>query len=80
MCLLLCPAPSCTLGAANSCNCLRPGAPVSFTMNCDGTNCQCTKAGSPQGGAFGQATIAPDPCSSIAQAAYVMDKYCGVCL
>jgi hypothetical protein len=48
-------------------------------MDCDGTNCQCGKGGLASGAPFTQASIAPDPCSSISQAAYVMDKYCGKC-
>jgi hypothetical protein len=28
---------------------------------------------------FNQTTIAPEPCSSTAQAAYIMNKYCGGC-
>lgn len=72
-----CPAASCTIGGAGGCICTRPGATPAYTMDCDGTSCQCTKGGASLGAPFAQAP--ESACASTAQAAFVMNTKCGLC-
>lgn len=72
-----CPPPSCTIGGTGGCICTRPGSTPAYALDCDGTTCQCTKGGASLGAPFSQA--AESACSSVAQAAFVMDKNCGAC-
>lgn len=73
-----CPAPSCAIGGGGGCICTRPGASPAYTMDCDGTSCQCTEGGASVGAPFAQAP--ESACASVGQAAFVMNTKCGLCL
>ena len=83
----ICQAPQCTAnpvdGGYGTCSCTRTNVTNSYSMTCNGSTCLCQKNGADAIAAgtnpFNQTTIGPEPCTDTANAAYVMNKYCGGC-